>query len=361
MGRLSHPLHVLVFRNTLVTMRLSRGLLSDGIGMVERAYSLELSGHEWLRSIADGANQLLGRGAGAVAFTFVAPARRGVSMPALISSGMKRSVETSLVALTRSTPVAVVERTFRRLTGMETASEATAMGATIEDEPSWQRFMHPHGLRDCLVVNVVTDPRGQGLTIGIPLVRVERTPAVAKHVWDRIAVHLGAGLRLRRALDGRDLLDGAEAVVTPGGRIEHAEKEARTPAARERLRAAAVRIERARGRMRRQDPTEALELWQGLVAGRWSLVDHFERSGRRYLVAHRNPPGVDDPRALTERERQIVGYAALGHSNKLVGYELGLSASTVAMALARARAKLGVPTRAALITMVNRLAAGTAP
>ena len=328
--------------------------------MVERAYALQLSGHEWLRSIAEGANQILGRGAGAIAFPFVAHAGGGVSMPEFASSGMKRSLEKGLMALGRSTPPAIVEQTYRRLTGMSTASEAT-IGAAIEDEPSWRRYAHPHGMRDCLVVNVVTDPRGEGLTIGVPLARVERAPAVARQVWDRIAVHLGAGLRLRQALDGRQPLDGAEAVITPDGRIDHAEKPARSRAARERLRDAAVRIERARGRLRRQDPAEALELWQGLVAGRWSLVDHFERSGRRYLVAHRNPPGVSDPRALSERERQVVGYAALGHSNKLVAYELGLSLSAVAMTLARARAKLGVPTRASLITLVRRLAAGMSP
>ena len=47
-----------------------------------------------------------------------------------------------------------------------------------------------------------------------------------------------------------------------------------------------------------------------------------------------------DPRALTERERQIVAYADLGQSNKLIAYQLGLSPSTVGVHLAHAREKL---------------------
>jgi DNA-binding CsgD family transcriptional regulator len=91
----------------------------------------------------------------------------------------------------------------------------------------------------------------------------------------------------------------------------------------------------------------------GLVAGRWSLVDHFERSGRRYLVARRNDPSVRDPRALNLRERQVVWYASLGHSNKLIGYQLGLSFSTVATHLANATRKRGVASRVELIALVR--------
>jgi DNA-binding NarL/FixJ family response regulator len=92
--------------------------------------------------------------------------------------------------------------------------------------------------------------------------------------------------------------------------------------------------------LRRRDPLEAVEVWRGLVAGLWSLVDHYDTDGRRYLVAHRNDPTTPDPRGLTERERQVVAYADLGQSNKLIAYQLGLSVSTVAVLLARAREKL---------------------
>ena len=119
--------------------------------------------------------------------------------------------------------------------------------------------------------------------------------------------------------------------------------------AREALRDAVRRIDRARGKMRRADPGHAVEEWRGLVAARWSLVEHFESDGRRYLVARRNDPDAAGPDSLTRRERQVLGYATLGHSNKLIAYELGISASTVGVLLLRAARKLKAHGRAEVI------------
>ncbi|HEX4446126.1 MAG TPA: LuxR C-terminal-related transcriptional regulator, partial [Polyangiaceae bacterium] len=162
--------------------------------------------------------------------------------------------------------------------------------------------------------------------------------------WRRVSAHIAAGLRLcTKMAAGPAALspETAEAVLTSSGRIEHATDTATPRAARDALQLGVRAIERARGPLRRSDPDEAIEVWRGLIAGRWSLVDHYDSDGRRYIVAHRNDPATPDPRALTERERQVVAYAALGQSNKLIAYELGLSPSTVGVLLARARAKLG--------------------
>jgi DNA-binding NarL/FixJ family response regulator len=66
---------------------------------------------------------------------------------------------------------------------------------------------------------------------------------------------------------------------------------------------------------------------------------------------------VPDPRALTERERVIAHLAALGKTNKLIAYELGLSPSTVATHLATALRKLGLRSRTQLVATL----AGMAP
>ena len=100
-------------------------------------------------------------------------------------------------------------------------------------------------------------------------------------------------------------------------------------------------MEKARGKQRKTDPEGATDAWNGLVTGRWSLVDRFERDGRRYIVARRNEHHLPDPRALTPRERAVAHLAALGKSNKLIGYELGISASTIAGHLSAAMKKLG--------------------
>jgi DNA-binding CsgD family transcriptional regulator len=215
-------------------------------------------------------------------------------------------------------------------------------------------------MHDYLATNLLIDPGGRGCVIGAPLRRVQRARRGVRHTWDRLAAHICAGLRLRARLGDAGPLDGVEAIVTPEGAVEDAADAAKPRSMRERLRDAARRIERARGRLRRTDPGASLELWQGLVSGRWSLVDHYERGGRRYLIARRNDPDVADPRALSLRERQVAWYASLGHTNKLIAYELGLTASTVATHLSRAMAKLHVPTRAALIALVRGLVDGGA-
>jgi DNA-binding NarL/FixJ family response regulator len=76
----------------------------------------------------------------------------------------------------------------------------------------------------------------------------------------------------------------------------------------------------------------------------WSLLDHFDSEGRQYVVAARNTVSNERP-DLSPREAQVVGLLALGHSNKVISYELGLAWSTVRVLVHRASRKLGVRTR----------------
>ena len=97
-----------------------------------------------------------------------------------------------------------------------------------------------------------------------------------------------------------------------------------------------------------------------MVDGRWSLVDHHDADGRRYILVRRNDPAVRDPKALTARERAVAAFAAQGHQNKYIGYLLGLAPATVASHLTAAMRKLGVLSRRELIQMFLRLGAKTA-
>jgi DNA-binding CsgD family transcriptional regulator len=114
---------------------------------------------------------------------------------------------------------------------------------------------------------------------------------------------------------------------------------------RESLREATHNVDRARGKLRRSDPARAIELWKGLVEGRWSLVDHFDHDGKRYVFAKRNSLELCPWRTLTERELQAVALVAEGSTLKLAAYQLGVSVATIAADLARARDKLGVRSR----------------
>lgn len=167
-----------------------------------------------------------------------------------------------------------------------------------------------------------------------------------RELWTRFASHLGAALRLRRA-KALPSPDSARAVLSPSGRLEHGNDDA--VAARSRLGGAAKAMDRARGKLRRLDPDAAAALWRTMVGGEWSLVDWYDHDGKRFLLAQDNRIPSPSRLTLTPREEQVVACAAMGHSNKLIAYDLGLSIGSVAVLVGRAARKLGVSGRVALV------------
>lgn len=81
------------------------------------------------------------------------------------------------------------------------------------------------------------------------------------------------------------------------------------------------RIDKARTASGRSDADTAMQAWEGLVRGRWSLVDRFDTDGKRFIVAIKNDPAHPDPRrrhpspaGLTNSQRHTVptpGVAAI--------------------------------------------------
>ncbi|MCZ7680272.1 MAG: helix-turn-helix transcriptional regulator [Sandaracinaceae bacterium] len=181
-------------------------------------------------------------------------------------------------------------------------------------------------------------------------------PSATVRRWSQLAAHIAAAYRLRRSLRVASVDPLVDGVWGPDGKCHHTEGATRSEETRSELRRAALEIDRARCRTR-GDVEEALALWRGLVDGTWSLVERFESDGRRYLVARRNEPGVLDPRGLSLREKQVVSFAALGHSNKLIAYELGIGKSAVTLHLTAAMQKLGVRDRLELARLLTDLGA----
>jgi DNA-binding CsgD family transcriptional regulator len=222
------------------------------------------------------------------------------------------------------------------------------------------------GCKDALTV-YAADPDFHGVSFNIPaLERIELAPRERER-WQMLAVHLCAGHRLRRLsaessgppgmtptempLDAEALLDPSKFVVSQAAR------DAQNKSASEVIREAAIRIDRARGNLRQRDPEQALEIWHGLVRGRWSLVDWFDTDGRRFVLAKPNAPKLGDPRGLTERELQVATYAARGESSKLIAYRFGVSRARVSTLLRSAMHKLGVKTQAQLVERMRGLPA----
>lgn len=125
--------------------------------------------------------------------------------------------------------------------------------------------------------------------------------------------------------------------------------------AKELLRAAARELDGAPRVLRQVEADRAIRLWEGLMQGRWTLVDWFDSDGRRFIIVKQNPPRRGYPRGLTKREREVAMSAALGASSKATGYDLGISPSRVSALLKAAMRKLGVRTKAQLVVMVRVL------
>ena len=318
----------------------------DYVRLIEAAYRVDLDESAWLRGLAEAALPQLDRGLGTVVYYMDLrdPKRPTASFPIVAGdNALPPELGEKFLGADTVPPEAMAEA-YARGRVFATASESVLDVMEESYEKTGQ-----HGMHDFLALNCY-DPSGVCLTVGAPLPERQRTTASERALWSRIAAHFSAGFRLRRELQavsdrGHDVLDRADALIDDRFEIAHAGEAASDREARDELRAAARAIDRARARLRRDDPGAAVELWKGLVDGTWSLVDHFDGDGRRYFVAQRNPPEARGPRALTDRERQVSFYAARGESNKLIAYRLGLPVGSVAAHLSRAIAKLGLGAR----------------
>lgn len=330
--------------------------MTDPITILEAAYSLSGTEQEWLQRLAETALPALGRGQGLVGYTYDAsrmdrmPIRATVqcdvderAVRAASRAGLSEAETRYLIPLFRSSFVDTLRHSPAALLRVG-LSEARVR----EFERGLDGFFKDCGLVDQFWVNA-QDPTYFGVCFTADSGRRSRWQPREREQWRCIATHMVTAFRIRRKLaseaasaETRSEDRAPEAILGPGGHLEHAEVPAQGDAAREALHRAVRCMDKARGRMRREDPDQAIALWRGLVSGRWSLLDHFDSDGRRFIIAHRNDAKVPDKRGLSSRERQVLAHASMGHSNKVIAYELGLSVSTVGTHLARARAKLKV-------------------
>jgi DNA-binding CsgD family transcriptional regulator len=326
------------------------GMQRDVLDAIETIYQIECAPNQWLRNVGQQIYHQLGAGVGLFGFEYrivdgklIVNEELRLEMPGPQQLPIREALE--------MLPIDFVRKTFATPANCATQSQATP----AELRPFVAGFMAPlavYGWHDFVCFGGV-DPEGNGLCLHPWLPRTDALSPRMRNRWTCAAVHACTALRLRRRFLAT--ADVADAVLTPTGKVEHAEGEAKLDEARASLRAAVRDVERARGRLRRSDPDEAVGLWKGLVSARWSLVDRFESDGRRYVLARRNDVALRGPTTLTPRERQAVAYAALGHRNKLIAYAMGVTASTVSVLLCRASRKLNTSSREELIAAFKNL------
>jgi DNA-binding CsgD family transcriptional regulator len=325
----------------------------DPLAVLEAAYRLDGTESDWLAGVMLAARPMMDAGLGTIAFTVHATSLPPAKVDLILVDGVPAPHMRSLVEH-------MVNGGGRREDASPSGGLPCSPCATMSsDQPQsvYRQFAEQvggFGMKDALFLNAL-DPSGYGCVVAAGLPAPRRLRPEVRQLWTRVAVHVTAGHRLRRRLQaGASAVIEAEAVLRPTGEVEHATGPAGSRESMARLRATALARERARGQFGRAQPQRALAEWTGLVAARWTLVDQFDRDGDRYLLARRNDVELGGLEVLSERERQAVAYAGLGHSNKLIAYEMGLSASTVGVLLWRASTKLGVSSRAELIALARR-------
>lgn len=332
---------------------MSEPIKQQSIRLAQLAYQLDIPDSQWFSTVAEAAAVLTPEGVGAMVYAFDASGWNGVQIPSWGSSGISEEFAAATLELNRRTTAAEAEVFYRRGILCGTVSEQlTSTGRTRPEGSTYDVTVAGLGIPDSFGLTA-SAPDGRGIVVNAPLSTSIRLNARTRRLWSRLAVHLQAGYRLRRNLQSGSARRGA--VVDPDGRVEDARADARCPSAREHLARAARSIDRARSKRGPDDAREALDLWEGLVDGQWSLVEHFERDGRRYFLAYENPCDIEDPRALTPRERQVVAHIGQGDSNKWAAYQLGIRVGTVAKLLERALYKLGVSNRQELVWIYNTL------
>ena len=317
-------------------------------GFLEAAYRLEADDQTWLADVLGSAQEIWRRGVPCYAATadvsdvnaFRLEQMHAIDVPDAALALLRDGVD-------RFTPT-FVARTFLSV-GVSLARKISMPELRpMFDSGDRVGFADAFGIRGL-------DPTGAMVFLAFLMPTSTEPPPAEKDVYRRIAHHLGAAQRYRRRLRASQ----------PGPSAPDPERRAPrrswTPAGASFTRPGPRRARRSGRRWSRRRrratsrtrPTtsaqQGLRRWSPLTGARWTLVDSFERSGARYVVARENLAAVRGLTLLTERERQVVALLALRASTKEIAYTLGISDTTVRVLLARSATKLGVRSRAALL------------
>jgi DNA-binding CsgD family transcriptional regulator len=338
----------------------------DPISVVEAAYDLNAPLSGWLQNLVDALyNVVLPEGGMTAHHIDIKP--RGRSVDELADPHAPWHRADKLHELGRildgchADPATGDElegaRTYERLirAALDEPADLKVYTESRPARPDWTRTVNLPVEDTFVLRNHHVDDDGVTLMVGA--LRKRRAVRRSERVmFQMLSAHIKTGFRLRRRLrtapPRTDVPDGG-AVLDAGGRLLHAEGDAREPDAAAGLAVLAKRIDRARSR-RSGRGEDALSVWEGLVRGRWSLVESLDSDGKRYLLAHRNAEDVRDPRGLSVMESRVVGLAVRGYCDALIAYHLGIAEGTASSHLSRAIRKLGVGNR---IELVRRLGA----
>lgn len=247
-------------------------------------------------------------------------------------------------------------RTLAERLGTHAATIKEAMGRAgvdVQDFAPVQSLLDKLGYEDIWGICSM-NPNGLGIAFAVPLFNKNDVDRLDRRAWTRLGVHIAAAHRLQGKLKQSPTMDDAAGIFRRDGRAVELKNSVVNQ--RESLRRFIRAVDKARADDYRRGEERSIDVWRGLLNGRWSLVDHIDSDGTRFMLVVENDPAPEGERAvLTHREAQVASYAALGHMNKEIAYELGLSISTIASHLSKALSKLGLNSRTELVWLRGRL------
>ena len=316
----------------------------DWVALIEAGYSLDGSHEEWTENVLEKAAPLLDRGWWPSIATYrFTPTHInleyvGTTGPSFVTTAIREHVS--------DLPKEMIDQLYRRGSGVGSVGEVVY--PRFPDHQSIVRRETQGMIGDSLVI---PGHSGEGSALALYVGFLTETPPteLERKRWPLMTSHLAAGLRLRSKVRTFSYdSEAVEAIFDSDGKEHDLRHTAKGRSVRDMLRETVQRIDRLRTQAGRKNPDEAIQRWEGLVDGRWSLVDRFDSDGRRFVVAIKNDPIHADPRGLTARERQVAEFVGLGQSTKEISYSLGVSHSAVTNCTARAIYKLGLTSLADL-------------
>lgn len=332
--------------------------MTDAVSLLDclsAGYRLDLDDAAYVKNLTAVAARLMDRGLGVLVYTYDAS---DIANPVIDHLGTSDAFDPAWLPRYHAALTELGESddptkpTGFSAWGTMTCGQASQVRGMRRYLPA---FAQIGGARDTFAVNAL-DASGRGLWLGAPMLDTTKVDAETKLLHSRLAAHLTAAVRLRRTRAP----SAPAAVMSVDGKLLHAQDDA-TSASREELASAARAFEHARTRAARDDVEMTTRRWRPLVESTWTLLDELDRDGRRFIVAVDNRPPTSAPRgALSEREHQVLTHAALGHTNKEIAYELGISDATVRVLVHRAARKLGVANRTEAVARFGDVADGGA-
>lgn len=225
--------------------------------IVESCYALDGDLEHWMKNVGSTVDAHLGYGLGVIGVRYRLDESLGLQPLAMLPINMSADAMGTMQRAAAEMTPSYAKATFAS-TPAATASSTGSAEIRAITNAALREYFEPLGWHDIFIVNGL-DPTHHGYYLGAWMPKRSTMTGPTRARWSRIAAHVAAAHRLRVRLSASELrrADTAEAVLTPSGRVEHANDEAKVAEARTALADGVRRLVHARGKRRSEPRTRS--------------------------------------------------------------------------------------------------------